>query len=147
MPKNNLFRLRALCISLLASTITCGFAFSASPHPMHPKENFQPTPAAIDVDAATLTSYQGQYATDADPDRIYSFFYEDGKFSVESARSAKTYLIAESKTSFTVKDSQTHFNFVVDRSGKVTGATIGAGNNTRLAKRISDHPVHNHFRP
>ena len=33
VPKNNLFRMRALCISLLAIHFACGFAFSASPHP------------------------------------------------------------------------------------------------------------------
>ena len=77
---------------------------------MHPEEN-SPTHRRNHVDAATLTSYQGQFATDADPDRIYSFFYEDGKFSVESARSAKAYLVAESNTTFTVKEVPHAFHF------------------------------------
>lgn len=148
MATNNLFRMRALCVSLLAICFACGLAFSAAPMHRQDQVTQQTTkPFAIDLDAATLNSYQGQYATDANPDVVYSFFYEDAKFFVESARSPRTYLLAKSKTGFFVKGARTEFNFVTDPGGKVTGVTIGAGNNSRLAKRISDHPVPNNFRP
>src|SRR5579864_962816 len=64
----NLFRVRALCISALAICFTCGIAFSAAPRPIASAENLQGNPKAIDVDSATLDSYQGLYATDANPD-------------------------------------------------------------------------------
>src|ERR1039458_3256483 len=148
LATNNLFRMRVLCVSLLAICFACGLAFSAAPMHRQDQVTQQTTkPFAIDLDAATLNSYQGQYATDANPDVVYSFFYEDAKFFVESARSPRTYLLAKSKTGFFVKGARTEFNFVTDPGGKVTGVTIGAGNNSRLAKRISDHPVPNNFRP
>jgi uncharacterized protein len=146
VAKNNFFRTRTLFAASLAIFLAFSFAFSATARRTHAAEISASSPQT-DVDAATLTSYQGQYATDADPDRIYSFFYEDGKFFGEAARTSRIYFTAESKTSFTTKGSSTHFNFVVEPGGKVTGVMLVNGNNSRLAKRISDHPVHNHFRP
>ena len=147
MPTNNLFRMRALCASLIIVVFAGALAFSAAPRQIHPQENKQSTPPAIEVDSATLDSYQGQYATDANPDSPYSFFHEGGTFYVEGPRSPRLQLFAETKTSFFVKQFPLKFNFVADSSGKITGVTVGSGNNSRLAKRISDQPVHNHFRP
>ena len=146
MAKNNFVKMRTLLTVSLAICFAFSLAFSATARRTHAEEIATPSPQT-EIDAATLTSYQGQYANDSDPDRIYSFFYADGKFSVESARSPKTFLVAESKTNFAVKQNRTRFNFILDPSGKVTGVMLGTGNNLRLAKKISDHPVHNHFRP
>ena len=147
MATKNLFRMRALCISILAIFFTCGLAFSAAHRSTVPEGSRQANPKAIDVDSATLDSFQGQYVTDADPDRIYSFFHDGEIFYFETPRGPRTALLAESKTVFFVKDRPGRFVFAADASGKVNSVIIGAGNNARLAKRISDHPVHNHFRP
>ena len=85
MAKNNFFKTRTLFAASLAICLTFSFAFSATARRTHAAEISASSPQT-EIDAATLTSYQGQYATDADPDRIYSFFYEDGKFFGEAAR-------------------------------------------------------------
>ena len=147
MAQHNLFRMRALCVSLLAIFLAGSFTFSAATREAHSLNTRQSTPKPIDVDAATLDSYQGQFAADADPDRIYSFFHDGANFYFETPRGARTFLFAESKTAFLLNDRRTRFTFVADSSGKITGVTTSAGNNSRLLKKISDHPIHNNFRP
>jgi uncharacterized protein len=147
MATKNLFRMRVLCISLLAIFLACSFAFSAATREAHSLEARQAAPKSINVDSSTLDSYQGQFASDADPDRVYSFFHDGANFYFETPRGARTFLFAESKTAFLLNDRRTRFTFVADSSGEITGVTIGAGNNSRLLKKISGAPVHNHFRP
>jgi putative CocE/NonD family hydrolase len=147
VPTNNLFRMRALCASLIILFFAGALAFSAAPRRTLPQETKQSKRPAIDVDATTLDSYQGQYATDANPDVVYSFFHDGANFYVEGSRSPRLALAAQTKNSFAGGNPEIRFAFVTDSAGKVTGVSIGTGNNNRLATRISDRPVHNHFRP
>jgi hypothetical protein len=130
---------------VIALILACSLAFSAAPPHLSAQGRNQGQPKAIEVDSAALDSYQGQYATDAEPDRITSFFHEGGNFYAEGARSARVQLFADTKTSFFVNESPVRFVFVTGPDGKVTGVTIGNGK--VVARKISDHPVHNHFRP
>jgi putative CocE/NonD family hydrolase len=144
---NNHLRIRAVCVPLLAVFFVGSLAFSAASRPNPTPENLQENSKASDVDSATLDSYQGQYATDANPDSPTSFFHEAGGLYMEGPRSPRRQLVAESKNVFVVKQLQLRLTFVSDASGKVTGVRIGEGNDARLAKRVSDRPVHNNFRP
>src|SRR5579863_5002664 len=139
--------MRAVSVPLLAAFFVCSLAFSAAPRPNPTAENLQENPKAHEVDSATLDSYQGQYATDANPDSPTSIFHEAGGLYMEGPRSPRRQLVAESKNVFVVKQLQLRLTFVSDASGKVTGVRIGDGNDARLAKRVSDQPVHNNFRP
>jgi hypothetical protein len=142
-----LFPKRASRRSLTVLCVGCCLAFfAATPHAQAqaPKQS-APTP--IEVDSGTLDSYQGAYAAEANPDIIYSFFHEGANFYAEGTRTARTQLFAETKTTFFAKESPARFVFATDPSGKVTGVNISVGPNSRLAKRIGDHPIPNHFRP
>ena len=147
MARADQFRVHVLCGFLAALSSICGIAFSSTSRGMRTTEYRQATPKPVEVDSATLDSYQGQYVADVDPDRPYSFFHDGTSFYFETPRGARTFLLAESKNNFFIKERPGHFIFAVDTNGKVTGVSIGAGNNFRLAKKISDTPVHNHFRP
>jgi putative CocE/NonD family hydrolase len=147
LAKNNLFRMRAFFGSLVILLSACALALSSAPLRRQAATAQQANPPAIEVDSATLDSYQGQYATDANPDSPASLFHESGGLFLEAPRAARVQLVAESKNVFLVKQNGVRFTFVTDLNGKVTGVNMGVGNNSRLAKRISDTPVHNHFRP
>jgi len=101
---------------------------------------------SADVNSATLDSYQGLYAPEAEPERTISFFHEGSNFYAEGPRIPRTQLSAQSNTTFSVRGGRgPTFTFVVGADGKVTGVLIGTGQS--LATKISDTPVHNHFRP
>jgi uncharacterized protein len=144
LAKKKLVWIMPLSGSLVALFLACCLAFSAVPPHLQAQETNRNQPKAIEVDSPTLDSYQGQYSTEAEPDRITSFFHEGANFYAEAARSARIQLFAESKNTFFVKDIPARFVFETDPDGKVTGVMIGGGT---LAKKISDQPIHNHFRP
>ena len=148
MATKKQFRLKVAAGWLATLCFACVLAYSAAPMRAQAQQGAQPPlPKAIEVDGATLDSYQGQYATETQPDNILSVFHEGGSFFVEGTRVPRTELFAETKTSFFAKTIPLKLNFVLDAEGKVTGFTSGTGGPPRLAKRISEHPVHNHFRP
>jgi putative CocE/NonD family hydrolase len=131
------------CLTVLC--FVCCLALSAPLPDSHAQGVGRSQPKAIDVDPATLDSYKGQYATDAEPDRVTSFFHEGANFYAEGARTARLQLFAETKNTFFAKDLPVRFTFITNPDGKVTGVTIG--NSRVVGRKISDQPVHNHFRP
>jgi len=73
LSTTNLFRMRALCASLIVLLFAGALAFSAAPRLASSQEKKQSNSPGVDVDSAELDSYQGQYATDANPDSPASF--------------------------------------------------------------------------
>jgi uncharacterized protein len=106
-----------------------------------------PRTSVIHVDAATLDRYAGQYRSVNEPDIVYSIFRDGDHLTIEWARSARVALIATSSTSFASKDPQLDLDIAIDKTGKVTGARRKTATSETLLERISDQPVHNHFRP
>lgn len=103
--------------------------------------------APVHVPAATLDSYAGQYREQAEPDMVFSVFRDGDHLYMESARTPRLDLTAESSTVFT-PDSNSHYTFITDANGAVTGVRFtGPGSGSSLLTRISSTPVPNHFRP
>ncbi|MBV8671941.1 MAG: hypothetical protein JOZ33_00785, partial [Acidobacteriaceae bacterium] len=103
--------------------------------------------AAAHLDTGTLDRYAGQYGSADEPDIIYSIFREGDHLTIESARLQRIILTPESPTSFVSKEPEGRIQFTIDPAGKVTGAKTKNGSYEMTLERISDQPVHNHFRP
>jgi putative CocE/NonD family hydrolase len=103
------------------------------------------TPPAIHVPTATLDTYTGQYRQPDEPDIVLSIFRDGDTLYVESSRSARLDLTAESDTSFTPDNGHSHYTFVAGPGGAVTGMRFTPGDS--LFEKISSQPVHNNFRP
>ena len=99
------------------------------------------------ANTAILDRYAGQYRIIDEPDIIYSVFRDGDHLTIESARSARVTLTAESPTIFASKEPELRLDFTVDAAGKVTGAKRKSGSFEIQLERISDQPMHNHFRP
>jgi len=108
-------------------------------------------PAVYAQNSATGTSaldrYAGQYRVIDEPDIIYSVFRDGDHLTIESARSARLRLTAESPTIFASKEPELRLDFTVDAAGKVTGVKRKSGSFETQLERISGQPMHNHFRP
>jgi len=130
MPRQTIFRVSLLALLLMIFPVV--FAQSST------------TNQAV---SNALDRYTGQYRSAAEPDIVISVFHDDDHLAIESARSPHQELVAESASRFTVKDTPVHFQFIIDAAGKVTGINRKAGSSETLYDRISDQPVHNHFRP
>ncbi len=124
----------ALCLALV-------FCCSASPALLAAQK-----PAPVHVPTAILDSYVGQYREQNEPDIVLSVFRERDRLYMESARTARLDLTAESNTSFS-PDSASHYTFETDASGVVNAMKFSAPGQEVLFTRISSQPVHNHFRP
>ncbi|HTD57134.1 MAG TPA: CocE/NonD family hydrolase, partial [Silvibacterium sp.] len=103
--------------------------------------------SAAHADTATLDRYAGQYRSADEPDIVYSVFRDGDHLTIESARSARIQLTAQSATLFSSKEPEGHVDFIIDATGKVTGIKAKTGSFERVLERISDQPEHNHFRP
>jgi len=106
----------------------------------------QTTPS-VHPDPATLDRFAGQYRNTNEPEIVMSIFRDGDHLAVEAARMPHQDLVAESASSFTVKETPLHLEFTTDAGGKVTGMRRKAGPSDVLYERIGDQPVHNHFRP
>ena len=105
----------------------------------------QESPSApIQIPAAKLNSYVGQYLYDDNPYLPLSVTVTAGKLYVESARAPHQELVPSSQDNTFVPLSNPNpviFKFTVDADGKVTGLTrIAADKSSRHAKKISDQP-------
>src|ERR1700758_9165 len=105
------------------------------------------SPSTKHLDAVTLDRYAGQYRSGDEPDVVYSVFREGDHLTIEAARSPRITLTPESATSFASKEPEGHLDFIIDAAGKVTGAKAKTGSFEMTLERISDQPLHNHFRP
>lgn len=109
------------------------------------------TAAQVNVDAATLSKYVGQYRYDDEPDITVSFFRDGNQLSAEGPRMPHTPLHSVSQDTFAQSKGTTRYIFLLDASGKVTGMKLvsegSRGKEEVNATRISDQPQSNHFRP
>jgi putative CocE/NonD family hydrolase len=122
---------RVLCPLVLVA----GLAFPATP------------PAQAAQGGSQLDKYAGQYRELPEPDVVLSVFSVGDHLSIESARNPPTELTAAGANAFTAAGGRVKFTFVTGANGAVTGLKRKNDDNEISAERISDRPVHNHFRP
>ena len=97
-------------------------------------------------DTSTLDRYVGQYRNANEPEIVLSVFRDGDHLAIESARSPHQELVAESDSTFTIKETPLHLEFITN-AGKVTGMQRKAGSSEVFYERVNDQPVHNRFRP
>lgn len=103
-------------------------------------------PAKFQISADNLAAYAGQYAYDNDPDLIRSVSLEGSRLFMESARTPKAELFAESEDTFTIQNAPVKFKFLRSPEGKIIGfnrtvAQSGQPERTDHASKISDQPL------
>jgi uncharacterized protein len=98
-------------------------------------------------DASTLDRYVGLYRSTDAPELTVSIFRVGDHLAVESPRAPHQELTAESASSFIVKDTPEHFEFIAGADSNVTGIKLKIGSSEILFERVSDQPVHSRFRP
>ena len=100
---------RLVCALFLLACSTPAIAQEAAPPP-----KFQ-------IPADKLTAFVGQYVFDNDPDLVRSFSLEGSRLFIESARSAKVELVAESEDTLAVPNTPVKFKFLHSPEGKIIG--------------------------
>ena len=100
--------------------------------------------AAKKAGPASLERYVGQYSFQSEPEIVWSVFATGGHLTLEGRRTPATELMAETHGEFSLGGQPLAFK--TNASGAVTGFVLGSGKNAAKARKISDHPVHNHFR-
>ena len=96
--------------------------------------------------------YAGQYRLNDEPEIVLSVFPARDHLTIEWARKAATQLTPEGDNTFVAPDGETRYLFKLNQAGAVTGFTREVHGSTpgvtvEAATKISDTPVHNHFRP
>ena len=110
-------------------------------------------PIATALGASThLDRYAGQYQLKDEPEIVLSVFNAGDHLTIEWARMAATPLMPEGDRTFVTPDGETHYIFTRNQAGKVVGFIrkvrgSGPGVTVEAGTKISDTPVHNHFRP
>jgi hypothetical protein len=95
----------------------------------------------VKIDAKTFDEFVGQYALEANPDVIYSFYREADKFFMRPSHQAGIEVFPASATKFFLKVFESDFTFLRDAQGKVTGLVWLQGNDRRSMNKISDQPL------
>ena len=107
-------------------------------------------PPKFQIPADKLAAFAGQYAYDDDPDLVRSISLEGSRLFMESARSMKVEMIAESEDTFGIPTAPVKFKFLRSSEGKVigfnriveqTGEPRGLPPRTDHARKISDQPL------
>jgi uncharacterized protein len=78
-------------------------------------------PPKFQIPAEKLAAFVGQYVYDDDPDLIRSISLEGSRLFMESARTRKTELFAESEDTFAVQNGPVKFKFLRSPEGKIIG--------------------------
>lgn len=99
-----------------------------------------------------LDHYAGQYRLTEEPEIVLSIFPAGDHLTVEWARMATTPLAPQGDNTFVTPDGKSRYIFTLSASGTVTGFSRKQkgwtpGITVETATKISDIPVHNHFRP
>src|SRR5262245_34475499 len=68
-----------------------------------PSTDAQQQRTEVKIDPKLFDNYVGQYAMDADPDFIFSFLREGGKFFVQPVNQDRVEIFPESETKFFLK--------------------------------------------
>ena len=107
-------------------------------------------PPKFQIPADKLAAFVGQYAYDDDPDLIRSISLEGSRLFMESARTRRTEILAESEDTFAVQNAPVKFKFLRSPEGKIigfnriaeqSGQQRGALERTDHAAKISDQPL------
>jgi uncharacterized protein len=101
-------------------------------------------PPKFPIPADKLAAFVGQYAYDDDPDLIRSISLEGSRLFMESVRTRRSELLAESEDTFSVQDSSVKFKFLRSPDGKITGFNRIVEQRTDHASKISDQPLQFH---
>ena len=110
-------------------------------------------PPKFQIPTDKLADFVGQYAYDDDPDLIRSVSVEGSRLFMESARTVKTELLAESEDNFTVQNGLVKFKFLRSPEGKIVGfnRVVEQSGQQRAtperidhASKISDQPLQFH---
>lgn len=138
---------------LLSSVLSSGACLAQAPRtPAHHPQAQHASAAqqhAFDVSYAPLL---GMYAEKGEPDVVLAVMQEDGKLTVEGARSPKLELKSDRKDHFIAVGSNQQYEFQHDGSGNVTSMTVvggrrsGAGDIRTYIKTASTPEKLNHFR-
>src|SRR5229473_7273077 len=75
----------------------------------------------IKIDPKSFDEFAGQYRFDDNPDLVFSFFREDGKFFMQPVRQLRTEIFPESESRFFLTAADAQATFVRDAQGKATG--------------------------
>lgn len=98
-------------------------------------------PPKFQIPADKLAAFVGQYAYDADTDLIRSISLEGSRLFMESARTPKSELFAESEDTFTVQNGPAKFKFLRSPEGKIIGFNRIVEQRIDHADKISDQPL------
>jgi putative CocE/NonD family hydrolase len=126
----------------LGATFAALLAF-ATPIPMQAASPL----FARHADTSQLDHYVGQYRVDEEPDIVLSVFRQGDHLTIESARLPRVVLRPASANVFTAGGGKARYTFAINTAGKVTSLKRALDQEEVDADRISDHPVHNRFRP
>src|SRR6516164_5982052 len=125
-------------VLFLCACSAAAFAQEAAPQP------------TFEIPRGKLAAFVGQYVFDDDPDLIRSISLEGSRVFMESLRTRKVELLAESEDTFAVPNASAKFKFLRATEGKVTGFNrIDVEGNDRPspaersehASKISDQPL------
>ena len=125
-------------VLFLCACSAAAFAQEAAPQPK------------FEIPRGKLAAFVGQYVFDDDPDLIRSISLEGSRVFMESLRTRKVELLAESEDTFAVPNASAKFKFLRATEGKVTGFNrIDVEGNDRPspaersehASKISDQPL------
>src|SRR5690348_18345704 len=103
-----LFSSRLVCLVFLCA---CSAAIAQETAP----------PPKFQIPADKLAAFVGQYAYDDDPDLIRSISLEGSRLFMESARTRRTEILAESEDTFAVQNAPVKFKFLRSPEGKIIG--------------------------
>ena len=78
-------------------------------------------PPKFQIPADKLAGFVGQYAYDVDPDLIRSISLEGSRLFMESARTPRSELLAESEDTFIAQNGPVKFKFLRAPEGKIIG--------------------------
>src|SRR5579859_2469878 len=101
-------------------------------------------PPKFQIPADKLAAFVGQYAYDDDPDLIRSISLEGSRVFMESARTPRSELLAESEDTFIAQNGPVKFKFLRSPEGKIAGFNRIVEQRIDHASKISDQPLQFH---
>ncbi|HEX8837960.1 MAG TPA: CocE/NonD family hydrolase [Candidatus Acidoferrum sp.] len=103
----------------LCRRLVCALFLLACSTPAIAQETAPPPKFQIPTDK--LAAFVGQYVFDNDPDLVRSVSLEGSRLFIESSRSAKVELVAESEDTFGIPNAPVKFKFLRSAEGKTIG--------------------------
>jgi len=98
-------------------------------------------PSEFKIPGEKLADFVGQYVYDDDPDLPRSLSLAGSRLFIESLRTAKSELLAQSEETFAPNNVPVTFKFLRSAEGKVIGFNRINAEGTAHATKISDRPL------